>query len=240
MSDPVRILSVDDDADIRRIVRAAFALSGLDVFPAGSAAEAFAWIRVHGLPDLGVFDVSMPAESGLELCRRIHAFCDLPVIFLTVVDDEETVVAAIDQHAEDWLTKPFRPRELVARARRVLKRVGGRSGTPTPLVAIDRRLSIAYSRQLAVVEGRELSLTPTETKILHILVRASPRIVATEHLLRRVWPDEETYEDTLRVHVHRLRQKIEIDPSRPAYVVTHRGLGYSFVPGDVRDRGESS
>ena len=119
-----RVLVVDDDRDILRVVRMAFEVEAFEVAAAGSAAEALDWIARHGLPDLGVFDMNMPGMSGLELCEELHSYCDLPILFLTVVDDEETVVSTIDAHAEDYLSKPFRPRELVARAKRILRRVG--------------------------------------------------------------------------------------------------------------------
>lgn len=223
-----RILAVDDDRDILRIVRMAFEASGFDVAIATSAKGGLDWMSRHGLPDLGVFDMNMPGGSGLELCRTLHSFCDLPVIFLTVVDDEETIVSTIEGHAEDYVAKPFRPRELVARSRRVLRRVGIVDKGRSPETRVDSRLSIYFVRQSLKVTGKELSLTPTETKLLHILVRAAPRIVATEQLLRRLWPSESIFEDTLRVHVHRLRQKVELDASTPAYILTHRSIGYEF------------
>jgi DNA-binding response OmpR family regulator len=116
----------------------------------------------------------------------------------------------------------------VARARRVLRRIGNFSFTLASETPVDDRLAVDFVRQVAKVEGNPVPLTPTETKILHILMRSSPRTVGTGYLLRRVWPMEEVFEDTLRVHVHRVRQKIEPDPAKPRYVLTHRGQGYSF------------
>jgi len=144
------------------------------------------------------------------------------------VADEPTVVNALDTVAEDYVLKPFRPAELVARARRVLRRIGNFSFTLAAETPVDDRLAVDFVRQVAKVEGNSVPLTPTETKILHILMRSSPRTVDTGYLLRRVWPMEEVFEDTLRVHVHRVRQKIEPDPAKPRYVLTHRGQGYSF------------
>jgi DNA-binding response OmpR family regulator len=157
-----------------------------------------------------------------------YAFCDLPVLFLTVVADEETVVKTIDWHAEDYVAKPFRPNEVVARARRILRRVGLARHFPALEVRIDDRLAIRFAAQTALVGDREVVLTPTEAKILHVLYRSAPRVVGTEQLLRRVWTNDDVYEDSLRVHVHRLRQKIEIDASEPDYIQTHRGHGYAF------------
>lgn len=223
-----RILCVDDDPDILHLLRKTFAAAGFEVATCGSGEAALRWIEHNGLPHLGVVDIRMPDLDGIELCRRIHAFSDLPVILLTAVDEEPMVVNALDTVAEDYILKPFRPAELVARARRVLRRIGDFSFTLAAETPVDGRLAVDFVRQVAKVEGKPVPLTPTETKILHILMRSSPRTVDTGYLLRRVWPMEEVFEDTLRVHVHRVRQKIEPDPAKPRYVLTHRGQGYSF------------
>jgi DNA-binding response OmpR family regulator len=229
-SRPQRVLCVDDDVDIGRVVVHTFEEAGFEAAAANSGAAALEWIERNGLPHVAIVDQRMPGIDGLEFCRRVHVFCDLPIVFLSAVDEEPTVIKALETVAEDYVTKPFRPLELVARVRRVLRRVGDFSFALRRETAIDERLSVDFARQLARVEGQEVSLTPTETKILHILMRSSRRVTGTDFLLRRVWPQEEVFEDTLRVHVHRLRQKIEADPSRPSYIVTSRGHGYSFLP----------
>lgn len=223
-----RVLCVDDDPDILHVLRRTFESSGFEVDTCGSGEAALRWIERHGLPHLAMVDIRMPDLDGLELCRRIHAYSDLPVILLTAVDEEPMVVNALDTVAEDYILKPFRPAEVVARARRVLRRIGDFSFTLASETPVDDRLAVDFVRQVAKVEGNPVPLTPTETKILHILMRSSPRTVDTGYLLRRVWPMEEVFEDTLRVHVHRVRQKIEPDPAKPRYVLTHRGQGYSF------------
>ena len=224
-----RVLCVDDDPDIGRVLRYALEDAGFVVGTCGSGEAALAWIEQHGLPHLAVVDIRLPGLDGIELCRRIQAYADLPAILLTAVGEEPTVVRALETVAEDYMVKPFRPNELVARVRRVLRRVGDFSFVLGPEIHVDDRVVVDFVRQLVRVEGKPVALTPTETKILHILMRAAPRPVATEHLLRRIWPHEEIFEDSLRVHMHRLRQKIESDPSAPRYVTTHRGLGYSFL-----------
>src|SRR6185369_3581941 len=125
--------------------------------------------------------------------------------------------------------KPFSPRELVARVQRVLRRIGDYAYTLDPVVTIDQRLAIDCTHQQAIVDGQTITLTPTETKLLYILMRNAGRPVTNDFLLRRLWPQEEVFEDTLRVHVHRLRQKIEVNPTKPHYVVTERGIGYKFA-----------
>lgn len=223
-----RILCVDDDPDILHLLRRTFEGAGFEVATCGDGEAALRWIERNGLPHLAVVDIRMPVLNGLELCARIHAYSDLPVILLTAVDEEPTVVKALDTVAEDYVVKPFRPAELVARVRRVLRRIGDFSFVLAAETPVDDRLAVDFVRQVAKVEGQPVPLTPTETKILHILMRSSPRTVETGYLLRRVWPLEEVFEDTLRVHVHRVRQKIEPDPAKPRYVLTHRGQGYSF------------
>lgn len=225
-----RVLVVDDDPDLRQMVRYSLEAEGLEVVAAGSADEALDLISRHGLPHLAVVDIMMPGTDGLELSRRILRFCDLPIIMLTAVEEEETVVAAIDQVAEDYVTKPFNPKELAARVRRVLRRMGDFAYALGPETRVDDRLAVDFARQELSIEGQPRSLTPTESKILHVLMRSTGRTVTSDFLLRRVWPLEEVYEDTLRVHIHRLRQKIEPDPAQPRYLITHRGVGYSFLP----------
>lgn len=224
-----RILCIDDDPDILRIVRLTLENEGFEVGTATSGPEALAWIRQNGLPHLAVVDLMMPGMTGLELCQVINRSCDLPFIFLSAVDDEPTVIQAIDSVAEDYVVKPFRPLELAARVRRVLRRLGDFAFTLEPLTKVDDHLAIDFARQEAVVGGQKTALTPTETKILHILMRSARRTVRSDFLLRRIWPLEEVYEDTLRVHVHRLRHKIEPNPASPRYLITQRGTGYSFL-----------
>ena len=224
-----RVLVVDDDPLVRSIAEEALAGGGYEVWAAGSAEEALELLDDRGLPHLAIVDIMLPGLDGLALCQKIHAISDVPVIMLTVVDKEETVVSTIEKFAEDYVIKPFNPSELIARVKRILRRMGDFSYTLEPLVEVDRHLAVDFVRQRAVVDGRPLALTPTETKLLYILMRNAGETILTSYILGRVWPDEEADENTLRVHIHRLRQKIEISPSRPQYVVTERGVGYSFV-----------
>lgn len=223
-----RVLVVDDEPDLLEVVRMTLEAGGYDVACAGSSKEALAIIEKNGLPHLAVVDIMMPGMNGLELSRRLLKFSDLPIILLTAVDEERTMVSAIRELAEDYITKPFLPSELLARVERVLRRFGDFSYAAAPRIEIDERLAIDFAHKLVVVDHEEVSLTPTESKILHILVRSKGRSVTTGFLLRRVWPLEEVFEDTLRVHVHRLRQKIESSPSSPRYLRTVRGVGYTF------------
>ncbi len=228
--DKLTILAVDDDADLRRLVGYTLELEGFSVATAASAQEALDWIAKHGLPHLAVVDIVMPGASGLDFCREVQRFSDLPVILLTAVHDDEVVVRSIEELAEDYVKKPFNPRELSARVKRVLRRIGDFAFAAAPVTRIDPGLAIDFAHQTALVEDRTVPLTPIESKLLHILTRSARRTVRTDYLLRRVWPLEEVFEDTLRVHIHRLRQKIEPVPAEPKYLLTQRGSGYSFLP----------
>lgn len=225
-----RILVVDDDPDILRVVSYTLALDGFEVATVTSAKEAQQWIERHGLPHLAVVDIMMPGVDGLAFCREVQKYSDLPVIMLTAIDEEATVVRTIDEIAEDYVTKPFKPRELAARVKRVIRRMGDYAYRLEGLTVIDERLAVDFAHKKAVVEGKHVSLTPTETKLLHILIGSARRTVTSDYLLRRIWPLDEVFEDTLRVHVHRLRQKIEPEPGQPTYLITQRGTGYSFLP----------
>jgi DNA-binding response OmpR family regulator len=195
-----------------------------------SAEEGLDHIKRHGLPHLALVDIHLPfGMSGLEFCEAILTFCDLPIIMLTAVEEDEMIIQTIDQFAEDYITKPFNPGEMVARVRRVLRRIGNYAYTLTPETVVDEHLTINFPIQRAYIDGREVTLTPTETKLLYILMRNAGQTVTTDFLLRRLWPMESAYEDRLRVYVHRLRRKIEQKPNQPKYIISQRGIGYSFV-----------
>lgn len=226
---PQRILVVDDDPAIVRLVRDKLDRAGFEVWTAANGQEAIDVVARRGLPHLAIVDVMMPGMDGFEFCQRTQQFADLPVIMLTAVDEEETVIRGIEHFAEDYVTKPFSPRELVARVQRVLRRIGDFAYTLDAVTRVDDRLAVDFAHQQAIVDGEPVSLTPTETKLLFILMRNAGRTVTTDFLLGRLWPLEEVFEDVLRVHVHRLRHKIEPAPSQPRYLVTERGLGYRFA-----------
>ncbi|MFZ1464735.1 MAG: response regulator transcription factor [Anaerolineae bacterium] len=224
-----RILVVDDDPAILRLVKDRLEYAGYEVVAATSGQSALEVIAQRGLPHLAIVDINMPGMNGFEFCKAVQQFTDFPVILLTAVDEEETIIRGIQYFAEDYVTKPFSPRELVARVERVLRRIGDFAYALDPLIRIDERLAIDFAHQQVTVENQVNSLTPTETKLLFILMRNAGHTVSTDFLLRRLWPLDEVFEDTLRVHIYRLRQKIEANPTKPMYIVTDRGQGYSFL-----------
>ena len=223
-----RILVVDDDPAILNLVKDRLEYAGYDVVTACGGQVALDVIAQRGLPHLAIVDINMPGMNGLDFCKAVQQFTDLPVILLTAVDEEETIIRGIQYFAEDYVTKPFSPRELVARVERVLRRIGDFAYALDPVIQIDERLAVDFAHQQAIVNDKIVAMTPTETKLLFILMRNAGHTVSTNFLLRRLWPLDEVFEDTLRVHVYRLRQKIEANPTKPVYIVTERGQGYSF------------
>jgi len=221
-----KILIVDDDPLIPPMIASKLEDLGYEVWLAYSGAQALTIMQQRGFPNLAVIDLNMPGMDGFALSEAIKAITDLPIIFLTAVDQEDTIVKALSLYAEDYLVKPFSLRELAARIERVLKRFP--EEPLGPLVVIDDRLELRIAQQVAMVDGREVPLTPTETKILQILLRHAGKPVSPTYLIQRVWPNEAMSEESLRVHIHRLRRKLEPDPSRPVYILTEHSTGYMF------------
>jgi len=228
-SDAHRILVVDDDHLVLRVVADSLQQAGFQVATALSGEDGLLYIKRQGLPHLTVVDINMPfGMDGFEFCERVRQFSDMPLIMLTAVDEDETIVQAIDLYAEDYMTKPFNPGELVARVRRVLRRIGDYSYVAEPIAKVDDNLSVRFAAQEIVVNKNPISLTPTETKLLYILMRNADRTVTTDFILRRLWPLEKVPDERLRVYIHRLRRKMEENPRSPSYILSTRGIGYTF------------
>src|SRR5919201_1392213 len=207
-----RILIVDDDAMAREILKRILEHAGYEVMTAGSGPEALRKLH-EGIPHLVVVDLMMPEMDGFEVCRRI-----------------KSQLEGLQRYAEDYVVKPFEKEELVARVQRVLRRYGESAGVEQPEVVIDDDLQINFVQHWARVKGKQVSLTPTESKLLFLLVRNAGRVVTNETLLAKAWDgDEEAYEEGLRVHISRLRSKIEPTPQKPIYIQTKRGVGYRFA-----------
>lgn len=224
----LQILVVDDSRVVTANVAVALESAGYDVWEANSGIEALALVKKRGLPHLALVDLTMPGMDGLTLCKRIHQFSDLPIIILTGIDNEETVVDLLNQYAEDYINKPFRAAELIARIGRVLRRMGDFAYAMKPTIALDSEFSLDLPQRRAFVSGVEKTLTPIEAKFLYILIKNMGHTVRTEYLLQRIWPSEEAYEDRLHAHVYRLRKKIEANPKAPKYIQSDWGVGYTF------------
>ena len=228
-----RILVVDDDEMIRNLISTKLRQGGYEVQSAMNGQHALDLIALRGLPQLAIVDINMPVLDGLGFCKAVQAFSDLPVIMVTGVNEPATIIQAIEQFAEDYIVKPFNVGELLARVQRVLRRFGASNFSPGALQVINEHLSINFAQQQAVVDEHTVALTPIETKLLYILLQHGGRVVSPAFLLKRLWPNEEMYEDTLRVHIHRLRHKLVIksasDNKATSFILTERGEGYRFA-----------
>lgn len=225
------ILVIDDSVETVQIVKYALEKGGFSVMTAHSGDEGLDVIANEGLPHLIIADLNMPPGiNGFEFCREINRWCDVPVIILTAMDEADTVVEALQQHAEDYVVKPFTPEELLARVRRVLQRIGIFPFEPQMPLIVDDRTSIAFAERSLYWEDQQVSLTPTEAKLLYLLLRRPGETVSYDYLLRRMWPRELVYEDRLHVFVHRLRNKLIRNRISHQYIVLERGIGYHFNP----------
>jgi DNA-binding response OmpR family regulator len=229
-----KLLIVEDDATTRRLLQKVLEQAGFDVTATNDGPDAINWLQQHGLPHLVLLDLGLPSMHGFALGERIKKMGDIPIIILTGDDSEEAVVYGIQNYAEDYITKPFNVTEVVVRIQRVLSRMPNFDYVRTPVIEIDENLAIDFPNQRVTVEGQIVTLTPIETGLLYILVHNRGQVISSDTLIARVWPNKEVYEDTLRVHMHRLRQKLQgSNPERSPYIVTERGTGYSFfVPED--------
>jgi len=225
-----RVLTVDDDPATLLVMEKALSSAGFEVWAAVSGEAGMELLRRRGLPHLVVIDLLMPGMGGLDFCRQVKAWSDVPLIVVTSVSAKETLIDMIERFAEDYIVKPFDPRELGARAKRIMHRMGTLAYSLEPVTEVDGHLSVDFVHQRAILDGREVELGPLENKLLYLLMKSAGRPQTNAQLIGRLWPNQEVFEDTLRVHIHRLRRKIEPRPEAPRYVVTERGVGYSFPP----------
>lgn len=224
-----RILVVDDERRMIRFIRMNLELEGYQVVEAHDGIEALDKVRTD-LPDLIILDVMMPKLNGFETLEMLREISNVPVIMLTVRDDESDKVRGLELGADDYVTKPFGARELVSRVKAVLRRTQSASRPEEAILEIDDRLSIDFNRRQVIVEGEQIELRPTEFRLLYHLVENAGWVVPHETLLAKVWGYEYREEvHYLRLYVTYLRKKIEPDPSNPRYILTERGVGYRFV-----------
>jgi DNA-binding response OmpR family regulator len=235
-----RLAIVEDDRDLVQLLKAAFELEGYSVSVFFDALPFLRHVRDNGLPHLAVIDLGLPSMHGFELSKKLKALGDVPIIFISNQDEIDTVVRGLADFADDYVTKPFDIRELVARAYRVLSRVHDYGYTQSPIITVDDWLSVDFGNSRLLAGGQATLLTPTEAGLLHILIRNSGHIVPSDTLIARVWPLEQIFEDTLRVHMHRLRRKLERDYRHPQYIQTERGVGYRFVMAESEPTGKNA
>ncbi len=231
---PRLILIVDDEARMRRFIRMNLELEGYQVIEADNGLAALERIRQY-TPDLIIMDVMMPQMDGFETLKLLREISTVPAILLTVKDDEEDKIYGLGLGADDYVTKPFSPRELSSRVNAVLRRAEWPAPTPRTVLKIDERLSVDFNRHQVIVDGERIDLRPTEYRLLSHLIQNAGWVVPHDTLLAKVWGYE--YRDEthyLRLYVNYLRKKIEKDPANPEYILTERGVGYRFV--DFRDQ----
>jgi len=222
------ILVVDDEPRMVQFISMNLDLEGFRVISATNGYEALEKVTKE-LPDLVILDVMMPDMDGFETLKRIRELSPVPVIFLSVKGQELDRVHGLDLGADDYMTKPFSPRELVSRIRAVLRRTEAKSLASISEVVIDDDLRINFDQRKVIVRGQEIQLRPTEHRLLYQLVTNAGRLLSHEALLSRVWGPEYRDEDHyVRLYITYLRQKIEEDPKNPKYILSERGLGYRF------------
>ncbi len=225
-----KILVIDDKLELRTLLKSYLAQEGFDVVTAGDGHEAL-FVARSAKPDLIVLDIMMPEMNGYEFLRAYNREADTPVIILTAKLDENDKVLGLELGADDYVTKPFSPRELTARVRAVLRRVEKHGNEPDFLRGGD--ISIDRLGHAVSVSGAPVELTPSEFDLLAILMAAPGRVFSRLELLERLQGTAyEGYERTIDVHVRNLRTKIEKDPSCPAYIETVYGAGYRFAVQD--------
>ncbi len=224
-----RILVVDDEERMVRFIRLNLEHDGFQVFEAFNGKQAIDNIRSN-LPDLVLLDVMMPDIDGFEVLEMIRESSTVPVIMLTAKGEEEDRVHGLELGADDYITKPFSPRELVSRVRAVLRRTEMSGVSTHGLIEVDERLKLDFGRHEVWVEDKLVKLRPTEYRLLYHLVQNAGWVLTHDQILTKVWGYE--YRDEphyVRLYINYLRQKIEKDPANPLYILTERGVGYRFI-----------
>lgn len=237
MNNPSKtILVVDDQSSVRQLLQEYLTEQGFRIFTAADGQTALYSAR-HDPPDLILLDIMMPDLDGFEVLEMVREISNVPVIMLTAKGEEDDRVRGLEKGADDYVTKPFSPRELVSRVRAVLRRTEGATGSMHGLIEVDERLKIDFDRHEVWLESKIVKLRPTEYRLLYHLVQNAGWVVSHDQLLAKVWGYE--YRDEphyVRLYINYLRQKLEKDAANPKYILTERGVGYRFV--DFRRQGK--
>lgn len=224
-----KILVVDDEERMARFIRLNLEHDGFQVIEAFKGMQAVGLLR-DKMPDVVILDVMLPDIDGFEVLQLIREVSTVPVIMLTAKGEEEDRVKGLELGADDYVTKPFSPRELVSRVRAVLRRVEQASNTGEGTIDVDDHLKIDFGRREIRLDGELIKLRPTEYRLLYHLVMNAGWVLTYDQILSKVWGYE--YRDEphyVRLYVNYLRQKLEKDPANPVYILTERGVGYRFV-----------
>jgi two-component system KDP operon response regulator KdpE len=226
MSNARRILVCDDEPQVVRALKVVLQEAGFEVIPTATAAEALDQAAVRP-PEAAIIDLVLPDQDGVEVTRRLREWSQIPVLVLSAIGDEEEKVRALEAGADDYVTKPFASRELVARLEASLRRV--EPEPQEPLITVDG-LEVDFAGRTVRQDGNEVHLTPIEYDLLRVLLQNRGRLMTHRALLVEVWgPAYESDTQTLRTHIANLRRKIEPDGRRPRYIRTDPGVGYRFA-----------
>jgi two-component system KDP operon response regulator KdpE len=222
------VLVIEDDVFVRKAIEAVFERAGARVIGAGNGAEGLRRF-FNSRPDLVTLDIMMPDMDGWETCRQIRQLADTPIIMLTSLESEDAEVRALEMGAVDFVTKPFSPRVLLARARAAVRWSAPETEPPKKNTYEDDRLSIDLSGRRLSIDGQQVTLTKTEFDLLAYMVRNRDMVLSLEQILEVVWGvGYESNTDYVHVYISRLRRKIEKDARQPVYLVTVHGQGYLF------------
>ncbi len=230
----MKILLVDDEQEFVKILTVAFQVyrPGYSLIAAHTGTEGLARAESEA-PDVVVLDVMLPDIDGFEICRRLRARTDVPIILLTAKDREEDIVQGFEEGADDYITKPFSYRTLMARIDALLRRTKAMPGAQRPGLLDWGDLTVDFVQRQVRLRGRNLDLTAKEYRIVEELARNAGHVVSHKNLLARIWGEE--YRDEpqyLKTYIYRLRRKIEADPRHPRYILTHYGGGYRLTKGN--------
>ncbi len=223
------ILVVDDEERMARFIRLNLEHDGFQVIEAYKGAQAIQKLR-ESMPDLILLDIMLPDLDGFEVLKMIRETSTIPIIMLTAKGEEEDRVKGLELGADDYITKPFSPRELVGRVKAVLRRTENTGLSSQDVIDVDERLRIDLGRREVWVDKALIKLRPTEYRLLYHLLQNAGWVLTYDQILSRVWGYE--YRDEphyVRLYINYLRQKLEVDPANPKYILTERGIGYRFI-----------
>lgn len=219
----LRIFIVDDELAIRRFLHTSLQAHGYSTYEAATGQEALSEV-ISKRPDLIILDLGLPDIDGVEVTKRLREWSDIPILILSVRDQEKDKIAALDAGADDYLTKPFGVGELMARMRVAIRRSHSQLHQP---IFETGDLRLDFSKRIVYVENKEISLTPTEYDLLRVLAQDAGKVLTHRQIIRSVWGEAYPLEaHLLRVNISNLRKKIEPDSTRPTYIITEPGVGY--------------
>jgi two-component system KDP operon response regulator KdpE len=225
MSNARRILVCDDEPQVVRALKVVLQDAGFEMIPTGNAAQALDQAAVRP-PDAAIIDLVLPDQDGIEVTRRLREWSQMPILVLSAIGEEEEKVRALEAGADDYVTKPFASRELIARLEAALRRVDRQPQEPVISVG---GLEVDFAGRTVRSDGEEIHLTPIQYDLLRVLIQNRGRLMTHRALLIEVWgPAYESDTQTLRTHIANLRRKIEPDEGRPRFIRTDPGVGYRF------------